>query len=331
MWGANPPKSKKNLSKTPLPADVRQLSRVIHTRLGEESAVCGKAWSAFTKATFERGRKGLFGLREEWLKDTMRAWSGQFLEISSGDRAALLRLNESLLDPDGFCPLRAKAGIRLKRRANPTGGGGGGGSCGGGGGPRHRRHRSAIERAVAVGAAPSGSSSDLRLPLPDGIARLKAISTLSAWSDAKANSAAAAAAAANVGGNACSSSALVVRAGSSVTTSNNDAAAGDDDDHPPLLDALERSTAGGVDGGGGGNGNRKDGDASTARPSGSPPLFTPKRQSTAMSLSWGSTSPWMPGSAQRSDQGWLSRLALAGSQTPPANSSAAAAAAGVGS
>ena len=255
----------------------------------------------------------------------------QCLEISSADRAALLRLNESLLDPDGFCPLRASAGIRLKRRANPTGGGGGGGGGGGvngdgSGNPRHRRHRSAIERAVAVGAAPSGSS-DLRLPLPDGIARLKAISTLSAWSDAKANSAAATANGGG-GGSAGSSSALVVRAGSSVSNSNNnDGDDDDDDDYPPLLDALERGTAGGGDGGGS---SSKDRGASTTRLGGSLPLFTPKRQSTTVSLSWGATSPWMPGSAQRSEQGWLSRLALAGSQTPPANSSAAAAAAGAG-
>lgn len=178
-----------------------------------------------------------------------------------------------------------------------------------------------------MGAAPGGSS-DLRLPLPDGIARLKAMSTLSAWSDAKAAAAANnGTGTGNVGASSSSSksSAIVVRASSAVsnaTTINED---DDDDDHPPLLDALERSTAGGTVEGAGGSKDRD-----TARSGVSPPLFTPKRQSTAMSLSWGATSPWMPGSAQRSEQGWLSRLAMTGSQTPPANSSAAAAAAGVG-
>lgn len=38
---------------------------------------CSKAWSAFAKSTFECGRRDLIALREEWVRDTTRAWSGQ--------------------------------------------------------------------------------------------------------------------------------------------------------------------------------------------------------------------------------------------------------------
>lgn len=51
--------------------------RVIHARLHEESVECNKAWMAFAKSTFECGRRDLIALREEWVRDTTRAWSGQ--------------------------------------------------------------------------------------------------------------------------------------------------------------------------------------------------------------------------------------------------------------
>lgn len=51
--------------------------RVIHARLSEESTKCSKAWAAFAKSTFECGRRDLIALREEWVRDTTRAWSGQ--------------------------------------------------------------------------------------------------------------------------------------------------------------------------------------------------------------------------------------------------------------
>lgn len=38
---------------------------------------CHKSWSAFAKSTFECGRRDLIALREEWVRDTTRAWSGQ--------------------------------------------------------------------------------------------------------------------------------------------------------------------------------------------------------------------------------------------------------------
>lgn len=38
---------------------------------------CHKFWSEFAKSTFECGRRDLIALREEWVRDTTRAWSGQ--------------------------------------------------------------------------------------------------------------------------------------------------------------------------------------------------------------------------------------------------------------
>ncbi|CAN0077825.1 unnamed protein product, partial [Hapterophycus canaliculatus] len=78
-WGGGGPGGPdgKDTSRTPLPSDLRQLSRVIHAKLQEESMACSKAWSAFAKSTFECGRRDLIALREEWVRDTTRAWSGQ--------------------------------------------------------------------------------------------------------------------------------------------------------------------------------------------------------------------------------------------------------------
>ncbi|CAM9364735.1 unnamed protein product [Scytosiphon promiscuus] len=168
----------KDTSKTPLPSDLRQLSRVIHAKLHEESLACSKAWSAFAKSTFECGRRDLIALREEWVRDTTRAWSGQCLEIMSRDRADLVRLNQTLLEPDGFVPLRARAGIRLKRRASPTGRRSRGGGAGGNGNPRRRQNG---DENSAHGA----SGADRRRNLPNGIARLRALSSSGVWSDAK--------------------------------------------------------------------------------------------------------------------------------------------------
>ncbi|CBN76012.1 conserved unknown protein [Ectocarpus siliculosus] len=186
-WGGGDAgaRDKKVGGKTPLPSDLRQLSRVIHARLNEESSACMKAWSAFAKSTFECGRRDLIALREEWVRDTTRAWSGQCLEITPQDGVDLVRLNQTLLDPDGFLPLRAKAGVRLKRRASPTRGG-----AGAGGRIRSRRRREREEKAAAGASGGRGN----RGGLSNGIARLKAMSTSSGtWSDAKVYGAAAAA------------------------------------------------------------------------------------------------------------------------------------------
>lgn len=53
----------------------------------------------------------------------LRRTTIQCLENLSLEREDLLTLDETLLDPDGFIPLRARAGIRLRRRASPTRGG----------------------------------------------------------------------------------------------------------------------------------------------------------------------------------------------------------------
>ncbi|CAN0217097.1 unnamed protein product, partial [Ectocarpus sp. 4 AP-2014] len=193
-WGGGDAgaRNKKVGGKTPLPSDLRQLSRVIHARLNEESSACMKAWSAFAKSTFECGRRDLIALREEWVRDTTRAWSGQCLEITPQDGVDLVRLNQTLLDPDGFLPLRAKAGVRLKRRASPTRGGAGAGA---GGRNRSRRRREREEKAAAGSKGGRGD----RGGLSNGIARLKAMSTSSGtWSDAKVYDSAGAAAAAAI-------------------------------------------------------------------------------------------------------------------------------------
>eukprot|EP00903_Cladosiphon_okamuranus_P007841 g7586.t1 len=277
----------KDTSKTPLPSDLRQLSRVIHARLNEESTKCSKAWSAFAKSTFECGRRDLIALREEWVRDTTRAWSGQCLEIMSQDRSDLVRLNQALLDPDGFLPLRARAGIRLKRRASPTGGGGGAG----GGGSNFRRRRNGDDYPGGGGA---GAGSNARIS--SGMARLKAMSSgggSGTWSDAKVFGRSNSMASASGGGGAAAG-------GEQNGDGDDDDDDDDDEDGPPLLDALVPK--------------RQNGEASSAttpRVASLLTAVTPKDQSTASA--WGGMSPWMNGSTpQRSEHGWLSRIASGG-------------------
>lgn len=216
----------------------------------------------------------------------------QCLEIMTRDRADLMRLNQTLLDPDGFLPLRARAGIRLKRRASPTGrrGGGGGGSS---------RRRQNVDERTASGA-------DQRRT--NGIARLRALSSSGVWSDAK----------------------VFGRSNSTASASGGGGGGDDeDDDHPPLLDALvlkkgpqqqQQQPGGG-----------KDAKSTPASMSSlATATITPKDQST--SSSWGAGSPWRNNNGSSStftpqfaELGWLSRIASgdgrgAGSPTGSASS-----------
>lgn len=207
------------------------------------------------------------------------------------DRADLLRLNESLLEPDGFLPLRARAGIRLKCRASPFGTG-----------SSRRRADIANESASAGGggtAVPPGSN----LRLPKGMSRLraldKALSGSGSWPEHKVN------------GKADAASAT---AGAPAT----DGGAGEDDDDdeddhpPPLLDVLVPKE------------NKRQQNTAAA----APPVFTPRRQSAGSSMPWGSASPWSSGaSAPRQEPRWLSRFGSGGggSVASPTNSASGAA------
>ncbi|CAN0519270.1 unnamed protein product, partial [Ectocarpus sp. 12 AP-2014] len=271
-WGGGDAgaRNKKVGGKTPLPSDLRQLSRVIHARLSEESSACMKAWSAFAKSTFECGRRDLIALREEWVRDTTRAWSGQCLEITPQDGVDLVRLNQTLLDPDGFLPLRAKAGVRLKRRASPTRGG-----AGAGGRNRLRRRREREEKAAA-GA--NGGRGD-RGGLSNGIARLKAMSTSSGtWSDAKVYGSAGAAAAAAAAIPSSWSTSVTPKGQSSATTSPWGTVStwvnGTTPQRAEQQGWLSRIASGGGSGGGGGG-------SAVSSPTGSSSSFTFSGASTA--------------------------------------------------
>lgn len=200
----------------------------------------------------------------------------------SQDRSDLVRLNQTLLDPDGFLPLRAKAGIRLKRRASPTGGGGAGGA--GGDGRNSRRRRDGDDHpGGAVGGGGARFSS--------GMARLKALSSgggSGTWTDAKVFGRSNSTASASGGGPAAAAEAK--------QTGDDD---DDEEDGPPLLDALVPKKRSG-----------ESSPAPTPRVS-SLLAVTPKDQSTTSA--WGGRSPWMNGSTpQRSEHGWLSRIASGG-------------------
>ena len=214
--------------------------------------------------------------------------SEKCLEIMSQDRSDLVRLNQTMLDPDGFLPLRARAGIRLKRRASPTGGGAGGG------GNNSRRGRNGDDFYPGGGRPAGGPGGGGGGRYPNGIARLKALSSgggSGTWSDAKVFGRSNSTASASGGG---------------ATAAGDAERNGDDEDGPPLLDALvpkKRS-------------EQPDIPSAAPTPTASSLMMavTPKDQSTTSA--WGGRSPWMNGSTPQrssgSEHGWLSRIASGG-------------------
>lgn len=248
------------------------------------------------------------------------------------ERAELLRLNESLLEPEGFLPLRARAGIRLKRRASPTGGNNryssnsskNNNNSSGSNSRRRRmgsgRNPSGRVTSTNVGAGNRSSrgsrTSGGDRQLSDGMARLNAfdvtLSSASTIPDITAK------------GRRGKASSIAVTAVEGVRAQGNrgrekvgdkttldEDIDDDDDDRPPLLDVLVR---------------RKDycprdqGPSSAiAGGAGGATMFTPRQQGGA---TWGAVSPWGVGPSQRPDQGWLSRLATGagGGLSSPTNS-----------
>lgn len=229
----------------------------------------------------------------------------QCLENVSTDRDDLLRLNESYLDPDGFLPLRARAGIRLKRRASPMRSGGGGG-----GSDKKIARFFRGQKSISPSEAPTRPDQQQQQKqrqrqrhgswMPNGVARPKVLSIPGAWTDGKTMS----------------------KAGTAVANGNGNGEGrdvGDDDDDddgpPPLLDALVRKEQG-----------------QHAYAAGAP-IFTPKAASatTAMTAStWGTVSPWASGSSAYRPDGWMSRLSAGGGGASSPTFSATAAAAGGG-
>lgn len=130
------------------------------------------------------------------------------------DRDDLLRLNEAFLDPDGFLPLRARAGIRLKRHASPM--------RGGGGGSNKNARLSRGQKSTSPAEAPSCAEQQHGNTLPNGVALPKVLSISGAWSDARTS-----------------------KPEPAATNGDGNDDDGDDDDHPPpLLDALVRKDQG---------------------------------------------------------------------------------------
>lgn len=228
------------------------------------------------------------------------------------DRADLLKLDEAFLEPDGFIPLRARAGIRLRRRASPTRSRSrkrkgrrlpreplqvlepaqGPADREDRAVPPLRRAGSAVKAAQAMLEAPrltNGSSSSRR-----GSSKLDGLSIAANGAGDSGGAVHAGDAGSNKEGNAYGRGRGVL---STNVVTNYEKEVEDDDDEgpPPLLDALERRIP---------------------RPSLTPGtvVFTPR--SSPMSSSWSTVSPWGGGSASSSfrnaDQGWFARLATGG-------------------
>lgn len=263
----------------------------------------------------------------------------------SQDRSDLVCLNQTLLDPNGFLALRSRAGVRLKRRASPTGGGG----DGGGGGSNARRRTNADDFL----ARSRGASSNASRRLPDNIARLKAISSSGTWSDAKVfgrsnstpiepivgggggggggggdrRTGRTGGGSGGIGGRGVGSSSSSISrrmaeaaAAAGAEAGNGDEDDDDDDDHPPLLDALVPTKRGAQP-----SSSSSSANGTTPTPKSSSVSWlaavTPRDQPTS---AWaGASSPWMNGSTpQRPEKGWLKRIAATGgSMSSPTGSS----------
>lgn len=254
----------------------------------------------------------------------------QCLENMLEDRANLLLLNEALLHTDGFLSLRAKAGIRLKRRASPTGGTTASSSeiderrIGSSNNPSssrvHRRQRNKIQtRAfsnVSGDGATNSTATAIDIALPKGMARLKALNRAvsNTWSDASVSG----------------KNRPYGRAHSTASAANSedfwsvDSESTDDENAPPLLYPLVRRRK-----------TRKkekskgtEGSFSSALLAGEEGVLTPKEQPTGSG--WGTVSPWTTSKAPSSsvsvpETTWLSRFAAGsgvGAPSSPTDSTA---------
>lgn len=239
------------------------------------------------------------------------------------ERDDLLRLNKMLLDPEGFARLRARAGVRLKRRASPPGRRGSSARA------RQRRKSSSFAVSAAVSASASaGPGQDTELRVPNGLARLQALekalsgSGSGSWIDGAGGGIVAASSSSSSGSSSCSSARSPHAAVASAATVVNDGDifdedGGEDDDEPPLLDALER---------------RGEDEAQRSAAALEALVATPRKRSSSLAMSWGSVSPWTYGGdltgGSRTEQGtgWLSRLAAGRGSTAssPTNSASGA-------
>lgn len=208
----------------------------------------------------------------------------QCLENLSADRGDLLKLDESLLDPDGFVPLRARAGIRLRRRASPTRGAGG---------SRKRPPKDRDLRRIS-----SVLSSTAPAPLRKAGSTVAKKTAMDPPSITKGRFRRSRAKSWGLEGMCIEGpSATAVKHARHGDHSRDDA--NDEDDRPPLLNPLERRLS---------------------RPFYIPgaSILTPK--SLLSSSSWHAKSPWGGGSASASSSvrndgqasGWFSRLSTGG-------------------
>lgn len=218
-----------------------------------------------------------------------------------------MRLNQTLLDPNGFLALRARAGVRLKRRASPTGGAGGGDISKN----NSRRRRNGDDFLVGTRGA-----SNANRRLPNNIARLKALSSSGTWSDARVYGRSNSTPIRGTidggggGGGGIANGSIGKRMAEAAAAAGAHGGDDDDDDHPPLLDALVPTKRNPQQAGAGA--------APTPTPRSSSGSWltavTPKDQPTSSSWGGGSSpSPWMNGSTpQRPDKEWLKRIAASG-------------------
>ena len=265
----------------------------------------------------------------------------QCLETLSVERGDLLRLNKALLDPEGFLQLRARAGVRLKRRASPIG------SRSRGGASYRRENAGSISTApTASAAAAVRVGSEAELKLPNGLARLqaleKALSVSGSWVEGSgAGFVIATSSSSPSSPSSASTSSLTSPTAPTATVTTSHSAASrsgggsgldtekntndeiyDEDDEPPLLDALERR-----------------GEALRCAAALAALSTTPRKRSSSLVMSWGAVSPWnyggggaQPGGRPEQVSGWLSRLAAAGgggggsSASSPTNSNSGRAA-----
>lgn len=234
----------------------------------------------------------------------------------------LLLLNKTLLDPEGFARLRARAGVRLKRRASPPG------RSGRSARTRHRRRSSSFAVSAAVSAS-AGPGQNTELRVPNGLARLQALekalsgSGSGSWIDGAGGGIVAASSSSSSGSSSSTSARSPNAAVASATTTVNDDEVfddedgGEDDDEPPLLDALER---------------RGEDEAQRCAAALEALAATPRKRASSMAMSWGSVSPWTYGGdltgGSRTEQGtgWLSRLAAGrgSAASSPTNSASGA-------